>query len=434
MGETVHLDRQSILDHYQKKTGNPSDLPTFSEDNRTIQETIQKLLQIYRIRPNSNWERNIRGNMATPYWRLREWIFAQVLYSMPEDTTIILHMFGSTRPTSDIDVTVEAHSASDFIRAVEKQWAFLTQTSTIQWAVEFYGDFLMFTNQKGAETYINTTGFDSINDKDILVYVGVSILRNAGTLEFSELNKILKAATSFTGEILNDYPILLDDNWKTVAKEKYFAYTTLKEQEKREMYYKSLKEAETLRDTIYSSNSEKTKGIFLALCEANMYRNENYILPSTVIHVVRDIQAHSKSPTNDKCSLYEKKLASCALGPFTYLCSALEQIGYMHKYENNPEKYNKYYYRYRKGMEHVLEDKLIKSIGISEKGYKLFTKNRPPVSVRPGSRYNGDPLSPFATPGRLFENSNPTEGGKRRKTQRHKRKSQSKRRRSKTRK
>jgi hypothetical protein len=427
MGEEVRLDRQSILDHYQNKTGNPSDFPPFSEDSRTIQETIQKLLHAYRIRPNSNWERNIRSNMATPYWRLREWIFAQVLYSMLEDPKIILHMFGSTKPTSDIDVTVEAPYASDFIRAVETKWAFLTQTSTTQWAVEFYGDFLMFTNQRGAETYINTTRFDSINDKDILVYVGVSILRNAGTLNFDELTEILHSQ-----KLLYEYPELGDKEWKQEAEKKYLAYTTLKEQEKRERYYDILKEAERLRDTAYSSNENKTKDIFMVLCEANMYRNENYILPSTVIHVVRDIQAQSQKPTSEKCSLYEKKLASCALGPFTYLCSALEQIGYMHKYENNPDKYNKYYYRYREGMEHVLEDKLIRSIHISEKRHTLFKGiSRPPI---PGSPFSEDPSFNNRSPSPATPSYNNPRGGKRRKTQRHKNKSQSKRRRSKTRK
>ena len=429
MGETVRLDQQSILDHYKRKTGNPSNLPPFSGDSDTIQKTIQKLLQLYRIRPNSDWERNIRSNIAAPYWRLREWIFTQVLYSMPEDPKIILHMFGSTKPTSDIDVTVEAPYASDFIRAVEKQWAILTQTSTTQWAVEFYGDFLMFTNQKGAETYINTTRFDSINDKDILVYVGVSILRNAGTLDFDELTEILGSQ-----KLLYEYPEVGKGEWKQEAQKKYSAYTTLQEQEKRERYYDILKEAERLRDTAYSSNENKTKDIFMVLCEANMYRNENYILPSTVIHVVRDMQAQSPTPAPEQCSLYEKKLASCSLGPFTYLCSALEQIGYMHKYENNPDKYNKYYNRYRNGMEHVLEDGLIRSIHISKKGTTLFNKGnrRPPI---PESPFSEEPSSPYIrspSPTTLFYN-NPR-GGKRRKTQRRKRKSQSKRRRSKTRK
>jgi hypothetical protein len=345
MGEEVYLDSQSILDHYRRKTGNPSALPPISDTTYTILEVIQD----YNIPSTFDWERDINEQDAKRFWRLREWIFAKVLYSMGEDSRITLHMFGSTKPTSDIDITVEAIgvSAADYIREVERQWADLTKTSTTQWAVEFYGDFLIFHDNDGKNTFINTRLFDQIRDDELLTYVGVSILRNAGTFDFQELK-----------EILRRYPSLKMSDWKEKAQVIYDNYLSLSPEDKREAYYKYLKEAETLRDTTFSSPEEKTKAVFLALCHANIYRNENYILPSTVIHVVRDIQAGSPKPSEPEtqCSAFKVKLASCALGTFTYLCSALEQLGYMHKYQDVPAKYNKYYNRYKDAMSHIVHN------------------------------------------------------------------------------
>jgi hypothetical protein len=63
-----------------------------------------------------------------------------------------------------------------------------------------------------------------------------------------------------------------------------------------------------------------------------------------VIHVVRDIQAKAPRPANrvKECPLFKSKIASCPLGKFTYLCSALEQIGYMKRFEGDQKKQVKY--------------------------------------------------------------------------------------------
>lgn len=398
MGEEVYLDRQSILDHYTRKTGNPKNLPAVSDEKYSILDVLKE----YKIPTTFDWERDIYKMDAPSIWRLREWIFAKVLYSMEEDPRITLHMFGSTKPTSDIDITVEAInvSAADYIREVERQWALLTQTSTTQWAVEFYGDFLLFHEYDGSNTFINTRLFDEIKDDELLTYVGVSILRNAGTFDFPELK-----------EVLRRYPSLKISDWKEKAQTIYKNYLTLSPEEKREAYYTYLKEAEKLRDTNFPSPVEKTKAVFLALCHANIYRNENYILPSTVIHVVRDIQAGSPKPSQPEtqCSSFKVKLASCALGQFTYLCSALEQLGYMHKYMNVPAKYKKYYSRYMDAMSRITDNN-------NSSEYSPLNKNS----------YSLPSPRNISYPMRI--------GGKRRKTQRCNRKSQSKRRRSKTRK
>ncbi len=64
----------------------------------------------------------------------------------------------------------------------------------------------------------------------------------------------------------------------------------------------------------------------ISLGEANLYREENYILPSTVIHVVRCEQAKE---SGDSCAPIILKSACCSLSPFVYILSAIEQLGYL---------------------------------------------------------------------------------------------------------
>ena len=115
--------------------------------------------------------------------------------------------------------------------------------------------------------------------------------------------------------------------------------------EQREKYYTSLAKAEAIRKEHIAPNKASNLSMFMLLCEANIYRSENYILPSTVIHVVRDIQAKAQKPASPlvpECKLYHARLATCALGRFTYLCSAMEQIGYMERFSYDSGKIAKY--------------------------------------------------------------------------------------------
>jgi len=64
----------------------------------------------------------------------------------------------------------------------------------------------------------------------------------------------------------------------------------------------------------------------ISLGEANLYREENYILPSTVIHVVRCEQAKENG---DSCIPIILKSACCSLSSFVYILSGIEQLGYL---------------------------------------------------------------------------------------------------------
>ena len=67
---------------------------------------------------------------------------------------------------------------------------------------------------------------------------------------------------------------------------------------------------------------------------ANFYRAESYLIPPTIIHVVRILQQNENT---DKCK-YDAVFPSCAINSmteFSYKCSAFEQLGYMIRFIEN---------------------------------------------------------------------------------------------------
>jgi hypothetical protein len=289
-------------------------------------------------------------------WSFRQWLFCQILIycalTYKDAASVKLQMFGSGTPTSDIDVSVESPRASQFIKAVESAWKQLTTEPTTKFDVEFYGDFLMFLDEKGENNFLNSRKLPEIPEAQnhILAFVGVSILRNAGTLSFPQLD-----------DFIASHPQVADNGWKQEALSIFETYKNMSEEQRQEQYYTLLQKAEEQRDTLRTPGLSPqqintiTYDIFMALCNANIYRSENYILPSTVIHVVRDIQAKAPMPTNRNrnCPLFKSKIASCPMGIFTYLCSAMEQLGYMKRFEGNEKKQAKYRPRFEDALQRI---------------------------------------------------------------------------------
>tara|TARA_Y100000389_G_scaffold204927_1_gene260907 strand:- start:3799 stop:5412 length:1614 start_codon:yes stop_codon:yes gene_type:complete len=78
---------------------------------------------------------------------------------------------------------------------------------------------------------------------------------------------------------------------------------------------------------------------------ANFYRAESYLIPPTIIHVVRILQQNENT---DKCK-YDAAFPTCAINSmteFSYKCSAFEQLGYMIRFIENKAKFEKYKVRF----------------------------------------------------------------------------------------
>lgn len=365
MGTIVKFNLSGITEYYNNgKSTHSTNPPTIVTDTvDSIKASISEHLSA--IPTEFDWEHIKKYSVDDQklYWTTRlavfsevaSYVFLQLQSNQPVRTSRSIPsgfstdkyqfaLFGSLNPTSDIDVSVEGPDASFLIANLEDAWLDLTGHSCRRWDVEFYGDFVMFLDENNNASFLNSREFnDSISQ--ILPYIGISIMRNAENLEFNQLNEFIAAHP--------EIPELAKPEWKETAKAKMASIGNETYDQQRELYYSSLGKAEEIKKSHVKPNKQSNLSMFLLLCEANIYRSENYILPSTVIHVVRDIQAKApqpSSPNDPKCGLYHVTLSTCALGKFTYLSSAMEQIGYMERFSYDPAKVKKYKDRFDKAM------------------------------------------------------------------------------------
>jgi len=341
MGLTVKFTREDIIKH-----------AGVDIDANAIQEIVAAFPAEF------SWEhiKDYSEEEQRRFWTLRRQLFYTILAHVHMELTrgeshrlppkgfayeqYTLSMFGSEKPTSDIDVTVEGPHASFLIASLEDAWLVLTGSPCSRWDVEYYGDFLLFLDETGQSSYINSRGFDDFTEK-ILPFVGVSILKNTDTFDFFLLEDFLQKHTE-----------LLGGNWREEAHVYYNALQDMNYDQRREKYYEVLAEAENLRLSQIKPTKESHLAVFLLLCEANIYRSENYMLPSTVIHVVRGLQANEKKTLHpgQECNLYHARIATCTLNKKSYLFSALEQLGFMERFLYDEAKFKKYQHRYLDAM------------------------------------------------------------------------------------
>lgn len=384
----VYFTMESIQAHLNKKLGSPPSNGRVVQINTSSLEKLDENIGINAtVDEGFEWSK-IKGypeEEQVNYWITREIIFARMMayiLKAVESGTIkrptppgfdlsdyTLNMFGSNKPTSDIDVSVEGPKASYLIAIIEDTWQELTGQPTSRWDVEFYGDFLMLHSGEQGETFLNSRKFAPAAYK-ILPYVGASILRNARTLEFPLLNEFIASSS---------VEALKNPAWKAAAQVLMKEVDRMSYGEARETYYKYLGDAEDLKASPLAAgetDEQRHLAIFLKLSYANLFRSENYVLPSTVIHVVRDIQAKSPKSQDDQCLPYHVKLASCALGEFTYLCSALEQIGYMERFSYDSAKVAKYKERLDIAMDRYEQAKAAATAGGRRRGRKTLRRSR----------------------------------------------------------
>jgi hypothetical protein len=186
-------------------------------------------------------------------------------------------------------------------------------------------------NQKGG-TVENITNLVTIFKFDeILNYYNTLNLTNFGI--FSKL--------------LNDLIILINPStnisnlsWIRKAKTLAINYMTKLYDTSRKMYYDKVKTAEELLSQIdLDRNNKIPKDVRLNLmtkiAEALVFRAESYVSPSTVMHVVRVLQAQEQLDFDEKCGALKipKSKAQCALGKYGYAMSCLEQIGCLYRFD-----------------------------------------------------------------------------------------------------
>jgi hypothetical protein len=312
------------------------------------------------------------------------------------DCTIMI--FGSSLLTSDIDVSINSSAASLWISVMEDLWETIGFKNS-EWQIDLYSDGAMI-----GKFYFDTNIFTNDTKLKLLEYAIASYYKHTNASKFKNKdNEILDfIIKSYNKTITKEELIKIKkDNQKNIDdvnllyKEDYNEYrnkyyTLLKQCEK--IYNKLLKDITTLdeslsskivrasslppkidrasslppkidrasflspkidrvsslplnRSLIKKSIENNMNELILLLSEANLYRQENYVLPTTVIHIVKILQGPKNSYFKRNCKDYIKIDPSCALTEKSiYLLSAIEQLGYMesklHKENYIPENCN----------------------------------------------------------------------------------------------
>ena len=318
-----------------------------------------------------------------------------------------LGIYGSKKITSDIDVGIYYDSNIDqngiqyvppenggtayIVSILENIFYIFLGVSSITLDIEFYADYTITRDSHGNEIfYIDTSTFTVHNFITILpiLYAGIArnyifaiqyinkllqlqlqydvnvlinLFTNKYVWDLNEKHNVAIAFKQFIGDIL---PKL--DNSEEIIKAGFqlaLDYTNIEETKKTVVYYTKSKDAEValqnyLEKYIVNINNNKydenTKNMELAkliylIGNALISREESYITPMTVMDVVYDGQKFRRSKTEYTkgfCDIQEnKKFMYCLLGKFGYICSMMEQLGYLFRYfliysNNNSIKLN----------------------------------------------------------------------------------------------
>lgn len=265
-------------------------------------------------------------------WALRECILARSLYEAGKTIDFPIHanILGSTTLLSDIDVTIESRRSSHVIEFIEDLWVGLHWFDNSAWRVDLYGDFTMI-----GDFYMNMYKLDKDAKRELLELATASYLRHHGSSDFKKdvLKRLIDLASPDTG--------VSSDAILFAAKAIIDEIDKLESDVYRHRYYKLLEAAEIIHDGIYESVQKTTPAVqnetlvgmvgsvLIHLAHANLYREENYVLPSTVVHVVRIEQGRVENDYDTSCGYILTKIAKCSLDSFAYLLSAIEQLGYM---------------------------------------------------------------------------------------------------------
>ena len=246
---------------------------------------------------------------------------------MSPERTIIYNkanaiIMGSLSLFSDIDITIQSKNASLWISILEDLWVLHDDWFDHElWKVDLYGDFTQIGNY-----YIDTHYFSKKIIINMLILSVCSFLRNNLEVDRTLLKKLVEWCIDSQG-LFTTY-----DKIERYAEDKINALNP----DNREMYYYKLSEAEHLQEEIKEKFKENDMSnelnnllgeCIISLGEANLYRQENYVLTSTVIYIVKIEQG--KEIKNNKCDPLYTAIANCSLGLYTYILSAIEQLGYM---------------------------------------------------------------------------------------------------------
>ena len=314
---------------------------------------------------------------------------------VPDLKNYKLGIFGSITPASDIDIGIQYSGFNELIglayvvSVFEDSFLIFTGKNSLSFDIETYGDLVTFPDVRDK---LLAEGPECVNVRDVFPFdisafnypdfisilpgVFAGILRNYIIAKKTTLNAdavanmpelvnqfdikdFLKVTTEKTGinmfEFLKtampseDPAKLQEDLDKAIAEAKTIIvkYMGSSYAVSREEYYNLVKTAEesllnaktTYFDTqkVNMSIDELVNAV-KNVSNALVFREESYINPATVMHVVRVLQANANNPTKyatlapSYCETNRLTDAYCNIGQYGYIISMLEQLGYIYRF------------------------------------------------------------------------------------------------------
>jgi hypothetical protein len=267
-----------------------------------------------------------------------------------------INISGSKELLSDIDININANGNTTFhITILEKLVDKHEWFDHTLWRVDFFGDttYVKIYDDMKKEYiyyYIDTRYYDKNTKEQLFMYAIVSMLKHSS--EYLKYEDTIKFFIHKLALLIDIDTNIVDDLFEkaTIIKSELSTYDTeTKDNKYREKLLILDKMINTMYYKIVTSQNKSMFNIILgkvgnyklpieslfnkfvlSTAEANIYRDENYILLGTVLHVVSCMQIG-----NNKCEKYEcqDKFITCnpccTLDNFNLILSAMEQLGYI---------------------------------------------------------------------------------------------------------
>jgi hypothetical protein len=281
--------------------------------------------------------------------------------SIPYGFNINEHKFtivGSSKLTSDIDITIQGSRSSFIISLLEDLYQYMSHAANIPircWDVEFYGDFKILQS-----VFVNMGKFNKSDRLTILVYALVSYFRSS----HKHANKVNPIVLFLVNYCLTNF-IESDRLPESFIHDAYNKYKSELPYGKldRELFYRELMEVEFMSEmlkpdlkildngkivsnnaTISEKDADSVKtfgfGMFYNIMRGNVHRPESYIVPSTAVQVV-EFEQKKSTFTNAIPDTWFSSNARIGIDSFGYIISAIEQLGYLEHYHPLNDKCNK---------------------------------------------------------------------------------------------
>jgi hypothetical protein len=309
-----------------------------------------------------------------------------------------LGIFGSITPASDIDIGIQYSGFNDLIglayvvSVFEDSFLIFTGKESLRFDIETYGDLVTFPDVRDKPLAESTGGPECVNIRDVFPFdisafniadlisvlpsVFAGILRNYVIAKKSTLNAdavanipelvnqfniddFLKVTADKTGtnmfEFLmkavpsEDQAKMQEELTNAIAQAKTITvkYMDSSYADSREEYYKLVQTAEESllnakkmyfeTKEVKMTNDELVNAV-KSVSNALIFREESYINPSTVMHVVRVLQANANNPKKYEtvepsyCVTNRLTDAYCNIGNYGYIISMFEQLGYIYRF------------------------------------------------------------------------------------------------------